>query len=90
MAEQDGFGHDGLGKELGARLHHHDRVTRTGHDEVQFRLGELAIGGVDHELATDATDAHGADGAVERDLADGQRGRRCDRADDVRLVLLVR
>ena len=89
MAEQDRLGHDGLGQELGARLDHHDRVARAGDDEVELRVGELAVGRVDDELAADATDPDGADRTRERDLADRQGGRRGDRADDVGLVLLV-
>ena len=57
--------------------------------EVELRVGELAVGRVDHELAVDPADADGADRAGERDLADRQRGRRGDRAEDVGLVLLV-
>ena len=48
------------------------------------------IGGIDDELAVDAADAHGADGAHERDRADRQRARSGKRAEDVGLVLLVR
>ena len=51
---------------------------------------ELAVGRVDDELAADAADPHGADRAGERDLADRQRGRGGDGAEDVGLVLLVR
>ena len=63
VAEQDRLGHDVLGQELGARLDHHDRVAGAGDDEVELRLGELAVGRVDDELAVDAADAHGADRA---------------------------
>ena len=63
VAEQDRLGHDGLGQELGAGLDHHDRVARAGDDQVELRLGELAVGRVDHELAADAADADGADRA---------------------------
>ena len=90
MAEQDGLGHHVLGQELGARLDHHDRVARAGDDEVELRVRELAVGRVDDELAVDAADAHGADRAGERDLADRQRGRRGHGAEHVGLVLLVR
>ena len=89
VAEEDGLGHDVFGQQLGAGLDHHDRVTRARDDQVELRLRQLAEGRVDHELAVDAADAHGADGAVEGDLADGQRGRRGDGAEDVGLVLLV-
>ena len=89
VAEQDGLGHHVLGQELGARLDHHDRVARAGDDQVELRVGELAVGRVDHELAVDAADADGADRARERDLADAQRGRGGRRAEHVGLVLLV-
>ena len=89
MAEQDGLGHHVLGQELGAGLDHHDRVAGAGHDQVELGVGQLGVGRVDHELAVDPTDAHGADRALERDLADGQRGRGGDRAEDVGVVLLV-
>ncbi len=89
MAEQDGLGHDVLGQELGARLDHHDRVARARDDEVELRLGELAVGRVDDELAADPADAHRTDGSAERDLADRQRGRGGHGAEDVGLVLLV-
>ena len=90
MAEQDRLGHDVLGQDLRAGLDHHDRVARAGDDQVELGLLELAGGRVDDELAVDPADAHGADRAVERDLADRQRGRRGDRAEDVGVVLLVR
>ena len=89
MPEQDGLGHHVLGQEVGAGLDHHDRVAGAGDDQVEIGLAELAVGRVDDELAADPADAHGADGAVERDLADGERRGGGDRADDVRVVLLV-
>ena len=58
-------------------------------DQVELGVGQLAVGRVDDELAVDPADPDGADRAVERDLADRQRGRRGDRAEDVRVVLLV-
>ena len=89
MAEQDRLGHDGFGQELGAGLDHHDRVLGPGDDQVELRVGELRVGRVDDELAVDPSDADRSDRAVERDLADRQRRGCRDRADDVRVVLLV-
>ncbi len=89
MPEQDRLGHDGFRQELGARLDHHDRVARAGDDQVELRVGELAVGRVDDELAVDPTDADGTDRTRERDLADGQGGRGRDRAEHIRLILLV-
>ena len=90
VAEQDGLGHDVLGQELRAGLDHHDRVAGAGDDQVELGVLELAVRRVDDELAVDPADADRADRAVERDLADRQRRRGGDRADDVRVVLLVR
>jgi hypothetical protein len=61
VAEQDGLGHHGLGQDLGPGLDHHDRLARAGDDEVEVGLGQLGHRGVDHELAVDPADAHGAD-----------------------------
>ena len=59
---------------------------------IRSMSGPLEIGDrrVDDELALDSADADGADGAQERDLADGQRARGGECAEYVRLVLLVR
>ena len=67
MAVDDRIGHDRLGQDLGAGLDHHHGLARAGHDQVQLALVELAVGRVGDELAVDAADAHGADGAQERD-----------------------
>ena len=90
LCEQDGLGHHVLGEDLDARLDHHDGVAGAGDDEVELRVLQLGVGRVEDELAVDPADPHGADGALERDLADRQRGRRGDGAEDVRVVLLVR
>ena len=89
MPEQDRLGHDVLGQEVRARLDHHDRVARAGDDQVELRVLELGERRVDDELAVDPADADRRDRAVERDLADRQRRRCGDRADDVGEVLLV-
>ncbi len=89
MAEQDRLGHHGFGEDLRAGLDHHDRLARSRDDQVEVGLGELRHGGVDDELAADPSDANGTDRAEERDLADGERGGRGDRAEHVRVVLLV-
>ena len=90
VPEQDRLGHDVLGEDLHARLDHHDRVARARDDEVELGVGELGVRRVEDELAVDVADAHGADRALERDLADRQRGGRGDGAEDVRVVLVVR
>ena len=90
MPEHDRLGHHVLGQDAGTGLDHHDRVAGAGDHQVQLRLGQLAVGGADHELTVDAADADGADGPGERDLADGQRRGRGDGAEGVRVVLAVR
>ena len=90
VAEQDRLGHDVLGEDLHARLDHHDGVAGAGDDEVELRVGELRVGRVEDELPVDAADAHGADGTLERDLADREGSGRGDRAQDVGIVLVVR
>ena len=89
VAEQDRVGHDVLAQQLRAGLDHHDRVSCPGDDEVELRVGQLADGRVHDELAVDPPDAHGADRALERDVADRERGRRCHGPEHVRIVLLV-
>ena len=90
LGEQDRLGHHVLGEDLDPRLDHHDGVAGARDHEVEVGVREVGVGGVEDELPVDPADAHGADGALERDLADGQRGGRGDRAQDVRVVLLVR
>ena len=89
VAVGDGIGHDRLRQDLGAGLHHHDRLAGAGHDEVELALGELAVGRIGDELAADATDADRADRAHEGDLADAERRRGAVERQDVRIVLLV-
>ncbi len=60
-------------------------TTRSSSDSC-----ELGVGRVEDELPVDPADAHGADGTLERDLADRERGGRGDGAENVRVVLLVR
>ena len=90
MAPGDRVEHDRLGQDLGPGLDHHDRVTGTGHDQVQLAVLHLAGGRVGDELAVDATDAHRADGTVEWNAADRERRRRAVHGEDVGVVLLVR
>ncbi len=89
VSEQDGLSHHVLREEVRTGLDHHDRVPGARDDQVEVRLGELGVRRVDDELAGDPPDSNSADGPVERDLADVEGRRRGDRADDVRVVLLV-
>ena len=72
-----------LGDFVGAGLDHHDRVLGAGDDQVEVSRLDLLVGGERLELALDARDAHGGDGASERDLRHPE-GDRCRRgAEDV-------
>ncbi len=89
VGEEDRLGHHVLGEDLRAGLDHHDRVARTGDDQVELAVLELRHRRVDDELTVDAAEADCRDRSLERDLADRQRGRCGDRAEDVGVVLLV-
>ena len=90
VREHDRLGRDILGEDLDAHLDHHDRVAGACDDEVELGVAELGVRRVEDVLAVDVADAHGADRALERDLADRQGGGRGDGAEDVRVVLVVR
>ena len=71
MSQAKCLNHDSLGDLLCAGLDHDDGVLGAGDHEVELGLVlHLSEGGVDHELVLDASDAHGPDGAEERDLAE--------------------
>ncbi len=89
VREHDGAQHHFLGQLLGFRLDHHHRVVRGGDDQVQVTGQRLGVGRVQLILAIDITDARRADRAHEGHARDGERGRRGDQRQDVRLVLAV-
>ena len=90
VRDAQGLDHDRLGDLLGARLDHHDGVAGAGDHEVDVGLVlRLLERRVHDELAVDATHAHGADGAVERDLADAESGGGAQRGEHVVGVLEV-
>jgi len=68
VSEQDGLGHHVLGQELRAGLDHHDRVAGARDDQVELGFVELAVRGVDDELAVDPAHSDRAYGPVERNL----------------------
>ena len=70
-------------------LDHDDGVAAARDRQVELAGGELLEGGVHDEFAVHVAHAGRGDGAVERDLGDGERDGRADDAEDVRLVLVV-
>ena len=79
----------GLGDFLGRAFIHHDVVFVADIDEVEVALGHFGVRRVGDELARDAADAHRAERAGPRNVADHQRGARADDAQNVRIVLAV-
>lgn len=68
----------------------HDHVFLVAHvHQVQGAFLALGIGGVDDELAIDFTDAHGAHGALERNVGHAEGGRSAVDAENVGIVFTV-
>jgi hypothetical protein len=89
MTEHDGAEHDVFGQFLGFRLHHQHGVARAGDDEVELGLLHLVDVRVKHVFAADVADAGAADRTHEGHAGKGQRGRRRDHRQNVRIVLQV-
>ena len=80
----------GLGDLVGAGLDHEDGLLGAGDDEVERRLEQPLLVGVDDEAALRVlADPHGADGRRERDVGDHQRGAGAVHGEDVVGVLVV-
>ena len=68
----------------------HDQVLLIADiDEIQIALVAFGMGRIDHELAVDAPEADGSEGAVPRDIADHQGRRGTDDAEYIGIVLAV-
>ena len=79
-----------LGDLAGARLDHQDGLLGAGDHQVERRLEQPLLVGVDEEVALGVlADPHGADGHRERDVGDHQRGARAVHREDVVGVLVV-
>ena len=74
---------------LAAPSIHDDVVCVADIDEVEIAFGHLGVGRVGDELAVDAADAHGAQRAGPRNIADHQRAPSADDAEDVGIVFAV-
>ncbi len=75
--------HLGLGHLLRSALDHHDRTAMTRHDELDVTLLELFGGGVDQQLAFDASDPHRGNWPQEGNFRNGQCGGSADECADV-------
>ena len=80
----------GLGDLVGARLDHQDGLLGAGDDQVERRLEQPLLVGVDEEVALGVlADAHGADGRREGDVGDHERGAGAVHGEDVVGVLVI-
>ena len=78
-----------LGDFLGRAFIHHDVVFVADINEIEIALGLFGVRRIGDELAVDAADAHRAERAGPRNVADHQRGARADDAQNIGIVLAV-
>ena len=89
MSGFDGLGDNGFGQFFGGNLNHIDCVFSSAHQDIQIALVHLLMGGIDNELAINASDTAGARGAVEGNFADGQGRTGSYHRRNIRVVFLV-
>src|ERR1700690_1456624 len=89
VGELDGVNHRLFFHFLGAGFDHHDAFGGADDHDVQETLVHLGVGWINDELAVDQADAHGADGAEERNVGDSEGGGSAVDAQDVGIVLGV-
>ncbi len=90
VPEFEGLNEVGLGDFVARAFDHDHFFFRADIDEIQIALSALCVRGVRDELSADATDAHGADGARERDVGNHECGARAVDREHVGVVLTVR
>ncbi len=89
VGRHDGFGHAVLGHLAGETLDHQDRVLVARDDQVEIALLESVVRGEGYELALDQAQPYRADGALEGQGRNLQRGRGPVHPQDVAVVLPV-
>ncbi len=85
VAGHDRLQHRLFGQLLGLQFDHQDRVRRAGDDEVERGVLHLLDRRVDPDLALDDADARGADRTHERHAGKGERRRRGDHRQNIRI-----
>ena len=70
-------------------LDHHDRIVRTGNDELHVAVLELLQRRIEHPVALNPADADGGDGTTPRRPTRSERVRRRGEREHVGLVLLI-
>ena len=89
MREQYGAEHDFFRQLIGFGFDHHHCVIGCGNDQIEVAFGNLFVGRVQDILAVQITNARGADGAHERNAADGHCSRGSHQREDIRLILAI-
>src|SRR5258708_18294003 len=89
VRELDRVNHGSFFHFLGARLDHHNSVSRADDHDVKQALAHFAISRIDDELAIDQSDAHCADGAEEWNVRNSERRGSAVNAGYVRVVFGV-
>ena len=89
VAEHHCAQHDVFRQLLRFGFHHQYRFRRTGDHQIHLRLDQFILGRVQHILAVEVTHARCADGAVERDAGDRQRGGSADHGGNIGIDLRI-
>ena len=85
VAIHHGGEHDFFGQARSFGFDHQHGGLRAGDDQIHLAVHQLGLAGVQHVLAVDVAHAGSADGAVEGDAGDRQRGGGADHGGDVSL-----
>ena len=85
VGEENAAEHLVLGQFLGLGLDHEHGRFGARHDHVERRRGQFLVAGVQQVRAIRVADASRRNGAVERNAGNGERSRRSDQRNDVRI-----
>jgi hypothetical protein len=89
MAEHHRTEHDLFAQLFGFGFHHHHRVSRAGHDEVEVAFRHLVELRIEHIFIVDEADARGGDRPHEGHAGEGERRRSGHHGDNVGIVLKI-
>ena len=79
----------GFGDFFGSAFIHYDVRRIADVNEVEIALLHFSVRRIGNKLSVDATNAHGTEWSVPRNIADHQRRARADDAEDIGIVLAV-
>ena len=89
MRFEDRFQHAILVHFAGKALDHQHGVEAAGDNQIEIAFFQFVLGGERHELAVDMSQPHRADGSLERQRRDRQRGAGADHRQHVGIVLPI-